>query len=226
MSSAAETIALVLVDELRASGRITTVEAEALRAALQPIRPIPDREDHPGNPIDDGIRKGSGVNESAESQSAARRYLLHVLTSLDVSAARLAALARLAPTTLTRFLNSADHKFNLSTTTLEKIRDATRLPFAPFFASDDEALGITPLRPVPDRADPAKPIDDAIPLFGSQSALARACGVSQPAICKARQAPQMSARLAAAIDRATHGKISRHRSRPDIFGFPPMEHSP
>jgi len=74
-----------------------------------------------------------------ESHSAARRYLLHVLTSLDMPAARLADMAHLAPTTLTRFLNDADHKFNLSTTTLEKIRDATSIPFAPFLDADDIA---------------------------------------------------------------------------------------
>lgn len=59
---------------------------------------------------------------------------------------------------------------------------------------------------------------DAIEFFGSQQKLAEAIGYSQQGISFAMHAPQISARMAAAIHKATEGKISRAEMRPDIFG--------
>jgi phage repressor protein C with HTH and peptisase S24 domain len=56
-------------------------------------------------------------------------YLRDVLTSTGWTASRLAKEIGVASTTLTRALNSPSHKFNLSLTTLDKIRERTRIPF-------------------------------------------------------------------------------------------------
>jgi len=74
--SAAAPIALVLVDELRASGRITTVEAEALRAAVQPFDPIADTVIDPAHPIDAVIRMGGGVNKIAKALGISHQAVL------------------------------------------------------------------------------------------------------------------------------------------------------
>lgn len=66
------------------------------------------------------------------TKGAAREYLQFVMRRLDMTASALARLAGIAPTTLTRALNDPNHQFTLSTTTLEKIREASGLDFAPF----------------------------------------------------------------------------------------------
>jgi DNA-binding transcriptional regulator YdaS (Cro superfamily) len=52
---------------------------------------------------------------------------------------------------------------------------------------------------------------------GSESKLAAAAGFSQNALWHARQVGRVSGDLAAAIDRATNGRIPARRFRPDIF---------
>lgn len=72
-------------------------------------------------------------------------YIRQVMAQRGLSATALAAKAGISSTTLTRALNSPDHKFRLSLTTLNKIRDATGIEFlegsaAPSGARLDEAL--------------------------------------------------------------------------------------
>ena len=68
-------------------------------------------------------------------------------------------------------------------------------------------------------------ISKAIEIMGTQARLAEACGVTQPAISYALSTGRVSAELAAKIDRATEGKVSREALRPDVFspGFPDHE---
>ena len=84
-----------------------------------------------------------------DTNLAARRYVHFVLRQLAISPGRLAKMARVSPSTLTRFMNSPDHKFNLSVTTLERIAEATNISPSQFFAQtrrfraagqNDEAL--------------------------------------------------------------------------------------
>jgi DNA-binding transcriptional regulator YdaS (Cro superfamily) len=58
----------------------------------------------------------------------------------------------------------------------------------------------------------------AIDQFGSQTQLAAAIGYSQHAVWHAIQRGQVSARMAAAIHKATKGRIRKDQLRPDIFG--------
>lgn len=57
----------------------------------------------------------------------------------------------------------------------------------------------------------------AIALAGSEAKLGKAAGVSQHAIWSAKKKGRVSAELAAAIDRATGGVVSRSALRPDVF---------
>ena len=61
------------------------------------------------------------------------------------------------------------------------------------------------------------PIDEAIRLLGSEAKLAKAVGCSQPAINKAKRTARVSAKLAAGIDAATSGQISKSLLRPDLW---------
>lgn len=64
-------------------------------------------------------------------------------------------------------------------------------------------------------------IEEAIALFGSETKLASAAGVSQPTINEAKRKGRVGHRLARGIDEATGGKISKSSLRPDIW--PPNE---
>jgi DNA-binding transcriptional regulator YdaS (Cro superfamily) len=64
----------------------------------------------------------------------------------------------------------------------------------------------------------------AIALKQSQHKLARACGVSQALISKAKLDGRLSARLAIAIHRATEGAVPGSALRPDLWRSP--EHVP
>ena len=55
---------------------------------------------------------------------------------------------------------------------------------------------------------------------GSEAALGDACGVTQAAISMAKFRGRVSAELAAAIERATHGEIPRWKLRPDLWEAP------
>ncbi|WP_375764211.1 helix-turn-helix domain-containing protein [Bradyrhizobium sp. Pha-3] len=71
-------------------------------------------------------------------EAAAIAYVRYVLNISNLSPSALAKKAKLSSTTLTRALNDPSHRFTLSTTTLEKVRDATGISFAPFFEAEDQ----------------------------------------------------------------------------------------
>lgn len=61
-------------------------------------------------------------------------------------------------------------------------------------------------------------IKRAIELAGSQAALAEKIGLSQQGVSwLLNEAPQVSAEIAIAIDRATNGEVSKEKLRPDLF---------
>lgn len=61
-------------------------------------------------------------------------------------------------------------------------------------------------------------IAQAVELLGSQSALARACGLSQASINRLLKGTRRpSAETAVAIERATAGTITREQLRPDLY---------
>ena len=66
-------------------------------------------------------------------------------------------------------------------------------------------------------------IEKAIAVVGTQSELARLAGVSQTAVNKWLHGGRLSAESALAVERATSGKVTRHRLRPDIFGPRPQD---
>lgn len=68
--------------------------------------------------------------------SAALSYIRHVMTEKNMSAAALANVSGISPSTLTRALNNPKHKFTLSTKTLEKIASFSNISPAPFFNGD------------------------------------------------------------------------------------------
>lgn len=62
-------------------------------------------------------------------------------------------------------------------------------------------------------------IRHAIELAGSQRALAEKIGLSQQGISYLlNEAPQVSAEIAIAIERATDGRVTKEILRPDLFG--------
>jgi hypothetical protein len=69
--------------------------------------------------------------------AAAKIYVRFVMDELKLSPSGLAKLAKLAPTTLTRALNDPDHKFILSTSTIDKIAKASGINPAPFMEARD-----------------------------------------------------------------------------------------
>jgi len=73
------------------------------------------------------------------------RYVDHVLAETGMKASSLAAKARFASTTLTRAMNSPDHKYELSLSTVEKIQAATGIAYAPFLASPGQTAQSDPL---------------------------------------------------------------------------------
>ncbi len=63
-------------------------------------------------------------------------------------------------------------------------------------------------------------ISRAVAILGSEVKLAAACGVTQPAISKAKLQGKISARLALAMHRATAGRVPASELRPDLWGSP------
>jgi DNA-binding transcriptional regulator YdaS (Cro superfamily) len=61
-------------------------------------------------------------------------------------------------------------------------------------------------------------IETAVLARGSQAKLADAMGCSQQQISYLLKAKSISAEMAIKIDEATHGEVSRHDLRPDLFG--------
>ncbi|BCA60225.1 helix-turn-helix domain-containing protein [Sphingomonas sp. HMP6] len=71
-----------------------------------------------------------------------------------------------------------------------------------------------------DQPTPFEALTDAVRIAGGQSALARICGKSQPAVWKWLQSSKrLPAEHVIAVEAAT--RISRHALRPDIY---PPEH--
>jgi DNA-binding transcriptional regulator YdaS (Cro superfamily) len=62
------------------------------------------------------------------------------------------------------------------------------------------------------------PLDRAVQHFGNMSRLAAAIGYSQHAVWCAVQRKQVSPTMAAAIHKATKGKVKKASLRPDLFG--------
>ena len=69
----------------------------------------------------------------------AARYIRFVLSELKVSPSGLAKEAGISSSTLTRFLNSKDYKYTISTTTINKIAKASGINPAPFFEGRSQA---------------------------------------------------------------------------------------
>jgi len=65
---------------------------------------------------------------------------------------------------------------------------------------------------------PQDAIAEAIQMFGSEIALARAIGYTAPAVRRARDKGRPSAEMACNIEVVTNGRITRLALRPDIFG--------
>lgn len=83
------------------------------------------------------------VYMARDPRFAATDYVRFVMSKLAMTPHALAKVAGLAPTTLTRPLNSTDHKFTLTTTTLDKIRHATGYDYAPFLSQDMDTIART-----------------------------------------------------------------------------------
>lgn len=78
--------------------------------------------------------------------SAGKEYAAFVMREMGLSPSALAKGAKLATTTLTRALNDPTHKFNLSTTTINKIAKFSGISPAPFFQAGDYAeMALSPL---------------------------------------------------------------------------------
>ncbi len=67
----------------------------------------------------------------------------------------------------------------------------------------------------------ASPVDRAVHEAGSQSALARAVGVTPQAVQQWISTGRIPAERVIAVENATGGKVTRHDLRPDVFGPPP-----
>lgn len=59
-------------------------------------------------------------------------------------------------------------------------------------------------------------IQTAIEILGGQAALARACGVSQPAVFRWLHGRRVKADLVMSIVKATNGAVKAHQIRPDL----------
>jgi len=68
---------------------------------------------------------------------------------------------------------------------------------------------------MPDAPTPYEALQQAVETAGSQSALARVCGVGQPAVWKWLQVKRLPAEYVLSIETALG--ISRHDLRPDIY---------
>jgi DNA-binding transcriptional regulator YdaS (Cro superfamily) len=63
-------------------------------------------------------------------------------------------------------------------------------------------------------------VSRAVAIAGSEVKLAAACGVSQPAISKAKLKGKISASLAMSIHLATNGQVPASELRPDLWRSP------
>jgi len=64
----------------------------------------------------------------------------------------------------------------------------------------------------------ASPLETALRLAGGVTAVAKAFGISQPAIHRWRARGKPPADRVLDLERATGGQVTRHQLRPDVFG--------
>lgn len=69
----------------------------------------------------------------------------------------------------------------------------------------------------PNPKDVTRLLQAAIAIAGSEAKLGKLVEKSQNAIWSAKRKGRVSAELAAAIDRATNGAVSRQKLRPDLY---------
>lgn len=81
-----------------------------------------------------------GFMALSDPHNAALQYVRYVLQRKRISPSALADKAGLSSTTLTRPLNDPNHKFALTTTSLDKIRDWSGIDYAPFLSSDMDTV--------------------------------------------------------------------------------------
>ncbi len=91
----------------------------------------------------------------AMSESWQNTYVRHVMATLSLSATALAERAKVSSTTLTRPLNNPEHLSEISIPTLQKIQDATDIPFSPFAPGGQQSQSQSwqDQLPVPDTAE-------------------------------------------------------------------------
>lgn len=87
-----------------------------------------------------------------------------------------------------------------------------------WFSIDDELMsvandGFEAMR----RNERTNPFIEAIAIFGSEGALARATDLTATAINRAKKTGRIGTLMAHRIDKATGGRINRHMLRPDIY---------
>lgn len=84
-------------------------------------------------------RCNHGDDAVDELREAQRRWLERVMKARDWSAGHWAELAGLSPSTISRFINSTDHKFLLTFKTLSKLATAANVPMFQH-GKDNEAI--------------------------------------------------------------------------------------
>jgi len=96
-------------------------------------------------------------------------------------------------------------------------------PARPPFSLLRRAINQIIMRPMIDNPthpdSPREHLQRAIDIFGNQTKLAEAIGVTQPAISAAIKAGSVSTTLAVLIDRATGGRVKSADLCPEVFGY-------
>ncbi|MEO0955649.1 MAG: helix-turn-helix transcriptional regulator [Pseudomonadota bacterium] len=77
-------------------------------------------------------------------QERVRKWVLYVIETTGMKPSELARRSGLSTTTVTRFLNSTDHKFTLSTKTISKISESVGIPFDE--GDTNKPVAVTPRR--------------------------------------------------------------------------------
>lgn len=72
---------------------------------------------------------------------------------------------------------------------------------------------------------PNQALDKAVEIMGSQTALARACGVKPQAVQQWVASGMCPLRRAVEIERLTDGEVKREVLRPDIYAEQPIKKS-
>lgn len=77
----------------------------------------------------------AGRESKATAPTSTADYIRHVMAVRGISASALAKASGLAPSTLNRILNDAEHPFEISVTTLKRIAAFSRISPVPFLAA-------------------------------------------------------------------------------------------